>query len=93
MPPDTYRTNASFAKAIGVNFTTVSKYRHGIRVPSTRVALRIAKYYELDVVEMLEAISRGAEEFGRYIRINVFGAESIDLISSSEDLTNRQDSE
>lgn len=66
-------TNGAFAAKVGVHFTMASRYRNGLRVPSTTTALHIVEAYGLDHQEMLEAIGRGAAEFGHYIRVHVFG--------------------
>lgn len=81
-------SNAAFGHAVGVHFTTASRYRNGERVPSTDVALKIVKAYGLDLEEMIEAMASGREIFGHYIRMRVFGPEpSVDL---NEDGTERK---
>ena len=79
-PTQATATNATFAKAVGVHFTTASRYRNGERVPSTGVALKIANAYDLDTREVLEAIHAGRAAFGHYMRMHVFGPEpEVDL--------------
>jgi transcriptional regulator with XRE-family HTH domain len=75
-----------FGKAVGVHFTTASRYRNGDRVPSTGVAYRIAQYYNLDPGEVLGAIAAGREAFGHFMRMNVFGPEpKVDLNSDGSE--------
>lgn len=79
-PTDTRPSNTEFGKAVGVHFTTASRYRNGERVPSTGVARKIAKAYGLDAGELLDAINLGRNAFGHYMRMNVFGPEpEVDL--------------
>jgi len=81
-------SNAEFGRAVGVHFTTASRYRNGDRVPSTGVALKIAEAYDLDPGDVLRAIRDGRECFGHFMRINVFGPEpGVDL---NEDGTERK---
>jgi len=87
-PTETPVSNASFGKAIGVHFTTASRYRNGERVPSIDVARKIVQAYDLDLNEMTEAMAGGRETFGHYIRMHVFGPEpAVDL---NEDGTERK---
>lgn len=80
-------SNAAFGRAVGVHFTTASRYRNGERVPSTGVALRIAETYEIDPGVVLRAICEGHEAFGHFMRMNIFGPEpDVDL---NEDGTER----
>lgn len=73
-------TLMEFGDAVGVHFTTASRYRNGERVPSTGVAYRIAKYYGLEPADVLAAIVAGREAFGHFMRMNVFGPEpAVDL--------------
>lgn len=73
-------SNAAFGRAVGVHFTTASRYRNGERVPSTGVALKIAESYDLDPGDVLRAIRSGREYFGHFMRMNVFGPEpEVDL--------------
>jgi len=73
-------SNAQFGRAVGVHFTTASRYRNGDRVPSTGVALKIAESYNLDPGDILRAISAGREAFGHFMRMYVFGPEpDVDL--------------
>ena len=79
-PTKTPVSNAEFGRAVGVHFTTASRYRNGERVPSTGVAMRIADAYGLDPGEVLRAIVDGHEAFGHYVRMNIFGPEpAVDL--------------
>lgn len=74
-PIETPVSNADFGRAVGVHFTTASRYRTGDRVPSTKVALAIAEAYDLDARAILETIREGGPVFGHYLRMNVFGPE------------------
>jgi transcriptional regulator with XRE-family HTH domain len=86
-PPSGWATNTTFARTVGVHFTTASRYRNGERVPSTGVAQRIAAAYSLDPGDLLQAIVDGREAFGHFMRMNVFGPEpKVDL---NEDGTER----
>jgi transcriptional regulator with XRE-family HTH domain len=79
-PTKTPVSNAEFSKAVGVHFTTASRYRNGDRVPSTGVALKISRAFGLDPGEVLEAVCDGRQAFGHYMRMNVFGPEpAVDL--------------
>lgn len=87
-PTRIYASNADFSKAVGVHFTTASRYRNGERVPSTGVAMRMAKAYGLDPGEVLAAICEGHQAFGHYVRMHIFGPEpAVDL---NEDGTERK---
>jgi transcriptional regulator with XRE-family HTH domain len=80
IPVQPTATNSTFARSVGVHFTTASRYRNGERVPSTGVALKIANVYGLDAREILEAIARGRQSFGHFMRMRVFGPEpEVDL--------------
>lgn len=73
-------SNAAFGHAVGVHFTTASRYRNGERVPSIDKARKIAQVYGLDLDELTEAMASGRETFGHYIRMHVFGPEpAVDL--------------
>lgn len=74
-PPETPVSNVDFGRAVGVHFTTASRYRTGDRVPSTKAAQRIAEAYDLDANDLLRAIRDGGPAFGHYLRMNVFGPE------------------
>lgn len=81
-------SNTVFGRAVGVHFTTASRYRNGDRVPSTGVALKIAEAFDLDPGDILRAIRDGREAFGHFMRMNVFGPEpDVDL---NEDGTERR---
>lgn len=73
-------SNPSFGAAVGVHYTTASRYRNGERLPSYAVALKMARVYGLDLEEMMTAMAAGTEAFGHYIRMRVFGPEpAVDL--------------
>lgn len=74
-PIETPVSNVDFGRAVGVHFTTASRYRTGDRVPSTKAAQRIAEAYNLDANDLLRAIRDGGPAFGHYLRMNVFGPE------------------
>ncbi len=79
-PSNGWVSNAEFGRDCGVHFTTASRYRNGERVPSTRVARKMARKYNLDSGELLDAIEQGREYFGHYVRMRVFGPEpEVDL--------------
>lgn len=79
-PTKTRVSNAEFGRAVGVHFTTASRYRNGERVPSTRAALKIAEVYDIDPGELLRAIRSGHDSFGHLMRMRVFGPEpAVDL--------------
>lgn len=79
-PTETPVSNASFGLAVGVHFTTASRYRNGEWVPSIDKARKIAHVYGLDLDELTEAMAGGRETFGHYIRMHVFGPEpAVDL--------------
>lgn len=86
-PTITPVSNAEFGRAVGVHFTTASRYRNGERVPSTGVALKIADAYDISADEMLRTIAAGRAAFGHLMRMRVFGPEpEVDL---NEDGTER----
>jgi len=68
-------SNSVFGRAVGVHFTTASRYRSGERVPSTLAILRIVNAYNLDAHEALEMAKRGPAAFGHFLRMHVFGPE------------------
>lgn len=69
-------SNHEFAERVGCDFTTASRYRNGLRVPSARMLARIMKMFpftESDVYELWEALDEeGGASFGRWLREKVF---------------------
>jgi transcriptional regulator with XRE-family HTH domain len=51
-------TNKDIGKALGIDHTTVSRYRSGERIPSLEIMLLIATEYNWDLV--LQALSKKA---------------------------------
>jgi transcriptional regulator with XRE-family HTH domain len=70
-------TNGEFARAIGVHFTMASRYRNGQRIPSTTVLKKIADEYGLPIDELVDAATAGGDQFGHYMRYNLFGLDPV----------------
>lgn len=86
--PSGHPSNTTFGDAVGVHFTTASRYRNGDRLPSHPIALRIVEYYGLDPGDMMRAISAGRETFGHYVRMNIFGPEpGVDIDQDGVEVT------
>lgn len=51
-------TNKDIGKALGIDHTTVSRYRSGERVPSLEIMLQIATDYNWDLA--IQAVSKKA---------------------------------
>lgn len=70
-------TNDEFAEKIGIHFTMASKLRNGRRKPSSQTMSKIIMAYGLDHNEANDALSRGGESFGQYLRENIFEKETV----------------
>ena len=70
------QTNAQFAEKVGIHFSMASRLRNGKRLPSASLIFRISYAYQLPIQQIQEAYLDGPDEFGRYLRENVFDAES-----------------
>lgn len=81
-------SNAEFGRAVGVHFTTASRYRTGDRVPSTSIALAIVKAYGVDAKELLQAVKDGPSAFGHFLRMHIFGPEpGVDVDSHGNEIS------
>lgn len=56
-------TNVQVAEDIGQDYTTVSRYRSGQRLPSLEVMLAIEKAYGWSVQSQAEASARGRDVY------------------------------
>lgn len=65
-------TNEAFARRVGCDYTTASRYRNGQRLPSYAMMQRIAHAFELPLEALATAAARGAPAFGKYLRRHVF---------------------
>lgn len=65
-------TNEEFAERVGCDFTTVSRWRNGNRLPKPEMLGVIAEAFGLPQSEMFEHYTAGASEFGKYLRRQVF---------------------
>jgi transcriptional regulator with XRE-family HTH domain len=71
-PPNTPPTNEEFAEKVGCDFTTVSRWRNGSRLPSPAALGRIVEAFDLSRDEAFGNYTAGAEQFGQFIRRKVF---------------------
>lgn len=66
-------TLEAFADRVGCHFTTASRLRNGQRMPGRELLGRIVEEFDLDPQETLRIFTReDPEEFGEYLRSNVF---------------------
>lgn len=66
-------TLEAFADRVGCHFTTASRLRNGQRMPGRELLGRIVEEFDLDPQETLRIFTReDPEEFGEYLRANVF---------------------
>lgn len=75
-------TNFDFAERVGVHHTMASRLRNGSRSPSTHTLIRVVEAYNLDcdqVMEWLDAIRKGTEASGAWLRENVFAPDTASL--------------
>ena len=70
--PDRRVTLKEFADSVGCHMTTASRLRRGDRMPGRELFLRIVNVYGLDPREALLKFTGPREEFGLYLRENVF---------------------
>lgn len=71
-------TLEAFADRVGCHFTTASRLRSGQRLPGRKLLGKIVKEYHLDPEQALQAFTDSNEEFGKYLRHEVFHAEDDD---------------
>lgn len=70
-------TLEAFADRVGCHFTTASRLRSGDRMPSRELLGRIVEAYSLDKRKTLDLYTAGdSQEFGEYLRDQVFKGES-----------------
>jgi transcriptional regulator with XRE-family HTH domain len=78
-------TLEAFAARVGCHFTTASRLRAGERMPGRQLLGRIVDEYHLDPEESLKLFTEGTpNEFGAYLRENVFKGSDEDEAASRE---------
>lgn len=61
-------TNKQLADAIGVSQSMASRIRNGQRLPSIAVMNRIASYFDVDLLRLVNTHEQGRAAFGALIR-------------------------
>lgn len=74
-------TNSRIAMLLGVDYSTVSRWRNGSRVPSAPTLQRMVTVFDLDAAEALEAYSGGPEAFSAYF-CEVFGISRPEVVAA-----------
>ncbi len=81
-------TLEAFAARVDCHFTTASRLRAGQRMPGRELLGRIVEEYDLDAKEALRIFTHGTpDEFGEYLKRNVFEAESVELAGDRDSNT------
>jgi len=81
-------TNLDFATATNLHHTMASRLRNGERSPSIQTVIATQKAFDLtceDLVAWLDAIDRGPDASGVWLREHVFIRERAAPISASGD--------
>ena len=68
-------TNEQVADRIGVTDSYVSYLRNGKRKPSGDVLVNLILEFKLDPVAAIDAFHKGEEDFGKFLRDNIFTEE------------------
>ena len=80
-------TLEAFAAQVGCHFTTASRLRAGHRLPGRVLLGRIQKVYGLDPEATLAAFTSSKEEFGAYLRSEVFKeAEAVEAPAAPQEV-------
>lgn len=75
-------TNDAFAAKVGCHFTMASRMRNGQRLPSVNTLIKISQAYDLPITTLTDAYSKGASNFGEFLRSNIFDSvESPELVA------------
>lgn len=70
-------TNFQFADKVDVHYTMASRLRNGERVPSLNTFTKVVDVFGLtdaQIREWLNAIAKGEEASGKWLRDNIFGS-------------------
>src|SRR5690606_41550728 len=82
-------TLEAFAARVDCHFTTASRLRAGQRMPGRELLGRIVEEYSLDPEEALNLFTSGTpQQFGEYLREDVFEVESVQAGSAETGATN-----
>lgn len=68
-------SNTDFARRVGIHYTMASRIRNGKRMPSAATLTAIIRAFHISeplLTSMMNALDGGQDEFGKWIRKNLF---------------------
>jgi hypothetical protein len=67
-------TNTRFAELTGCDFTSASKIRHGVRMPSLKLFMIFARVFRIDANDAVDAYWKGQDAWVEFLNEMIFEA-------------------